>query len=485
MKNLPSDLNLSYNQFTGAARDTFEKGNAKMHAFLEEKVHCPKQPGIPCDPSMIQTFAASVKYAQLKKKADYAALCSGWKSESLSDINEVGRIFYLSVPPFAYENLAKTIHDVCRPPMADVDAKINSGSWLRVAFEKPFGSDLASAEVMAQQLATNLNEDEIYRFDHYLGKVGVQQISQFRKATKNMYAPLWNAQHIQRVDIVMTETEDCEGRTNFYDEYGVVRDIHQNHLTEVLSLVAMDIDTEDSPSAVLASKAALLSAIRPMTPRDIVLGQYDRYLQHARNDRHNESYATEVPTLALARLEIDNERWRGVPFYIVAGKQLSERRAYVTIHFKRPVNEDFNSWLLTFHIQGGNRANPATFVGQALPQPDLEGKLSNWHLDPVNVDGYWVPPSTGSSFSVEPTPDRPYDLLVWNMLEGQQDSFVGTDGLLAAWRFWEPVLNIGVRPKGYGGKFAGIIYPARTTLGPILADFVRSFGSNMYDHNEL
>eukprot|EP00049_Salpingoeca_infusionum_P026485 m.25922 g.25922 ORF g.25922 m.25922 type:complete len:426 (-) comp8777_c0_seq4:699-1976(-) len=198
----------------------------------------------------INAFVEACAFVRLKTEHDYEELSSAIEHTSH---REDGRLFYLSVPPSAYPFLAKTISTVARP---------SPSAWLRVVFEKPFGSDLSSAKELSEQLSTYLQEHEIYRIDHYLGKPGVQQIMQFKTENRQLFNKLFHSNRVQRVEIVSTEKEDCAGRTRFYNEYGVIRDIFQNHLTEILALVAMEIP-DDTVSATHAQlKTRVLQSVR-------------------------------------------------------------------------------------------------------------------------------------------------------------------------------------------------------------------------------
>lgn len=423
-----------------------------------------------------------IEYVQLKRDDDYAALCN---KMSAGNVRENGRMFYLSVPPFAYAGMAKSIHEKCTPP---------SGAFLRVAFEKPFGSDLASAEVLAAELAQHLKEEQIYRVDHYLGKRGVQQIIDYRVRVPEI-DQLLDSEHVGSVKVIMTESESCEGRTGFYDEYGVVRDVHQNHLTEVLSLLGMDAkDISGDPARALASKAEFLGNIVGAKLEHSVLGQYEGYEKHVQEDRKDPNYRTKTPTFAAASLRVQGGRWANVPVLIVAGKMLDKREAYVEVQFKNlhnpPGVADHHRHdssdpqaRLTFHIQGGTpKRGPEIRVGHLIVGHFLaqqNGGFEQKHnklFDTHPGDGWSivnpkeahkeVADSAVYVFSQGPAskPDLPYDRLMSAMYHGHQDLFVGTEGLMQAWRLWDTLLA-----EVANEKEAPYVYSAGSTYRDVIA----------------
>eukprot|EP00051_Salpingoeca_urceolata_P005908 m.78672 g.78672 ORF g.78672 m.78672 type:complete len:264 (-) comp14593_c0_seq5:143-934(-) len=224
---------------------------------------------------------------------------------------EVGRIFYFSVPPFAYVGLANNVNKHCRP---------DKPAWLRVAIEKPFGSDLTSAQEMASDLSAILAEDELFRVDHYLGKRGVKQIIPFREANRKLWDNAVTAEHVKRVDIAMKETEDCKSRTGFYDEYGVVRDTMQNHLTEILAFVGMDLPATDQDFHT--AKSAFLASVLPAQATHTLLGQYHHYQEHFADDHPDSNEKPNTPTFGASVLHTDLPRLKNVPFVILSGKQV-------------------------------------------------------------------------------------------------------------------------------------------------------------------
>jgi len=459
--------------FVGAGREAADVGGPVINSLIENNVKCLENtPGFAvCSDASKAEFVKRTRYAQMKKDEHYKALCDGWNSPR-EGYTEAGRLFYLSVPPFAYQGITDSLKAHCIrtdnfAPNAD-----GSVPWARVAYEKPFGSDLASAKEQAAGLGAALNDDEIYRVDHYLGKAGVKQIQKFRDSfeSNEAWKQLWNANSIESVKVVMKETEDCEGRTGFYDAYGVLRDVHQNHLTEVLSLVMADEAADpaaDTPKQQLERKAAFLNLL---TPGRVRVLQYDGYISHVQQDNKDPAATSQTPTLgsteiyvagvgALEDIEESDQhssssaRWEGVPIVILGGKGLDERRAYVSVQFKSQPGENPEDYQLVFHIQGGEpKRGPYIAVGKGLPTPTQGLSVGGDAAAAVEKtiqteDAPWASHVINAAAGA----DRPYDRLLWAMLQGQQADFVGTDGLLASWKVWDQLLqkSMGNAPELY------------------------------------
>ena len=419
----------------------------KISALIENNVKCLENtPGFAvCSETSKAEFVKRTRYAQLKKDDHFKALCDEWNAPR-TGYTEAGRLFYLSVPPFAYQGITDSLKAHCIRATDFAPNSDGSVPWARVAYEKPFGSDFVSATEQAAGLGAALNDDEIYRVDHYLGKAGVKQIQKFRDAFAGNedWKQLWNANSVESVKVVMKETEDCEGRTGFYDAYGVLRDVHQNHLTEVLSLVMADEATDaeaDTPKQQLERKASFL---KKLTPGRVRVLQYDGYVGHVQEDTKDPTAATQTPTLGSTEIYVANDaRWEGVPIVILGGKGLDERRAYVSVQFKAPEGGDPQEYELVFHIQGGEpKRGPYIAVGKSLPTPPAGLSVGGDAAATIEAtikaeDAPWASHVINAAAGA----DRPYDRLLWAMLQGQQADFVGTAGLLASWQVWDQLLQ--------------------------------------------
>jgi glucose-6-phosphate 1-dehydrogenase len=247
------------------------------------------------------------------------------------------RLFYLATAPEYFSDIIKYLGDHCMARPADCgDGK----NWVRVIIEKPFGHDLESAKALNNEVNKVFGEDQIFRIDHYLGKETVQNILVFRFAN-GIFENVWNRNYIDHVEITAAESIGIEGRGPFYETAGALRDVVQNHVMELLSFVAMEPPVSFAADAVRAEKVKVWKAVQPIHPADTVRGQYGpgiidgkQVVGYRQEDRVHPRSQTE--TYAALRLEIDNWRWAGVPFYIRAGKRLARRVTEISIQFKLP-----------------------------------------------------------------------------------------------------------------------------------------------------
>lgn len=240
------------------------------------------------------------------------------------------RLFYFAVPPNVFLDAARSIHETA----------VSSSGWTRIVVEKPFGHDYDSCKELSLGLAELFTEDQLYRIDHYLGKEMVQNLICLRFANEFL-EPLWNRNHVQCVLITFKEDFGTQGRGGYFDKSGIIRDILQNHLTQVLSLVAMEPPVRVSGPGhshyVRDAKVQLLECVPPVTVEDVVLGQYV-------GDGEREGYLddpgvpadSQTPTFCSAVVKIQNRRWDGVPFILKAGKALDDRKAEIRVQFKPP-----------------------------------------------------------------------------------------------------------------------------------------------------
>nr|pir glucose-6-phosphate 1-dehydrogenase (EC 1.1.1.49), endoplasmic reticulum - rabbit [Oryctolagus cuniculus] len=287
--------------FHGAALTAPKQGQELMAKALES-LSCPRDMAPSLCAELQAQFLRLSRYRQLKTAEDYQALGRDIEAQVQQEgLREAGRMFYFSVPPFAYADIARNINSSCRP---------GPGAWLRVVLEKPFGHDHLSAQQLATELGSFFQEEEMYRVDHYLGKQAVAQILPFRDQNRRALDSLWNRHHVERVEIIMKETVDAEGRTSFYEEYGVIRDTLQNHLTEILTLVAMELPANVSCSeAVLRHKLQAFRALRRLQRGSAVVGQYQTYSEQVRGELRKPAGSPSLtPTFAGVLVHVDNLR---------------------------------------------------------------------------------------------------------------------------------------------------------------------------------
>ncbi|MHB8376028.1 MAG: glucose-6-phosphate dehydrogenase [Dehalococcoidia bacterium] len=342
------------------------------------------------------------------------------------------RLFYLATQPTAYAEIAQNLKeaDLSRSP---------GGGWTRLVVEKPFGRDLESARKLDRSLGIVFRERQIFRIDHYLGKETVQNIMVFRFGN-GIFEPIWNRRYVDNVQVSVAETVGVEGRGGYYEESGALRDMVQNHLMQVLALVAMEPIAAFSGDSVRDEKAKVFHAIMPIedVDRSTVRAQYTAgailgeqvpgYCQEpgVAPDSRTETY------VAL-KLMIENWRWAGVPFYLRVGKRLPKRATEVAITFKTPP-------LQLFRQMGTEDPTPNLLVLRIQPDEGISlrfgAKVPGTRSDvrPVNMDFRY-----GTSFGVEPP--EAYERLLLDAMLGDSTLFTRWDGVEAAWELLTPVLD--------------------------------------------
>lgn len=431
--------------FHGAALTAPQQGQKLMDKALES-LSCPKDL-VPsrCDELKAQFLQLS-QYRQLKTVEDYQTLNKDIETQVQQDgLWEAGRVFYFSVPPFAYADIARNINSSCRP---------HPGAWLRVVFEKPFGHDHLSAQQLASELGSFFQEEEMYRVDHYLGKQAVAQILPFRDQNRKALDGLWNRHHVERVEIILKETVDAGGRASFYEEYGVIRDTLQNHLTEILTLVAMELPHNISSSAaVLQHKLQAFQALRGLQKSNAILGQYQAYSGQVRQELQKpDGFQSLTPTFAGVLVHIDNLRWEGVPFILMSGKALDERVGYVRILFKNRAycTPGERHWVpersrclpqqIVFYIGHGELGHPAVLVSKNLFKPSLPAQSWKEVQDQPGLRLFGRPLSDYYAYRPVREQDA-YSTLLSHIFHCRKESFITTENLLASWVFWTPLLD--------------------------------------------
>jgi glucose-6-phosphate 1-dehydrogenase len=320
-------------------------------------------------------------------------------------------VFYLEIPPSLFGRVVEGL----------AEAGLTKGA--RVAVEKPFGHDLASARALNTELHTYLGEGQIYRIDHFLGKEPTMDIL-FLRFTNAIFEPFWNRDHIQSVQITMAEDFGVDDRGGFYDPVGALRDVVQNHLLQVLGLIASEPPSVADADGIRDKRVEVFRAIPPADPRRYVRGQYDGYLSVP-----GVSPGSQTETFAALRLGIDNWRWSGVPFFIRAGKELPERVTEVRIVFKPPPRLVF----------APHTPHPDEFIVRIDPAPgaDLMVQVKEPGPEPSlrTIDLSLV-------FAGElGEPPEPYERLLGDVLRGEARLFVREDSEEETWRIVQPLLD--------------------------------------------
>lgn len=358
--------------------------------------------------------------------ADEARIAEVFTEISGNEKGEVAnRLFYFAIPPSLFVGVGKALNNSAR----------TTTGWNRFIIEKPFGRDSASFEVMHREISGILREDEIYRIDHYIGKEMVANLACLRFANATM-EPLWNRNHIASVTVTFKENFGTQGRGGYFDTNGIIRDVMQNHLAQILTLVAMEPPVKLTGDFIRDEKVKVLRCIPEIKVSDCITGQYTAYgKEPGYTDDEGVPDDSTTPTYAVLVLYINNARWEGVPFIMRAGKALNERKSEVRIQYKSvpgshllypgmnlPRNE------LVMRVQ----PDEALYLKTLVKKPGLAG-------DPVVSE---LDLSYKSRFAdkFSELPDA-YTRLILQTLIGDSSSFVRDDELREAWRIFTPLLH--------------------------------------------
>jgi glucose-6-phosphate 1-dehydrogenase len=409
----------------GVARSDFTDDDFRRHAHDSILAAIPD-----AQASTIESLLARLDLIQ----GDYSDPAT-WEGlrDALDRCGSQNAVFYMAIPPTMFPTVAKSL------------ASVGLHERGRIVVEKPFGRDLESAVELNRTLHSVFPEERIFRIDHYLGKESVEDLLVFR-FSNSLLEPIWKRNYVRSVQITMSETIGVEGRGSFYDGVGAIRDVLQNHLLQVLALVAMEPPVGPDSSFLQDEKAKVFAAMRPIDPANLVRGQYVGY-----RDEDGVAAASTVETFAAARLEIDSWRWAGVPWYIRCGKGLTSSATEVVVEFKEPPSMLFD--------EAGGPPPQRNLVRFRLGKNDgvtftLQAKTPGQHLDSQNVD-------VAVDFAAALGERRDaYERLLADALAGLPRRFAREDMVEQTWRVVQPALDT-----------PGAVHPYfRGSWGPAEAD---------------
>ncbi|SPH17998.1 Glucose-6-phosphate 1-dehydrogenase [Defluviimonas aquaemixtae] len=393
------------------------------------------------DPQSVARFLDHLYYVPTDARGE-----NGWPDLAKRVRADVVQAFYFSVAPSLFGDLAERLH---RHGIAGPEA--------RIVVEKPFGRDLETAKELNATLAEHFDESQIYRIDHYLGKETVQNLMAVRFANI-LFEPLWNARHVDHVQITVAETVGVGGRGAYYDTSGAMRDMVQNHLMQLLCLIAMEPPYRFDPDAVRDEKLKVIRALLPAAPEDIVRGQYrgrtgkgsPKQASYS-EDAENPSSTTE--SFIAMKVHIANWRWKGTPFYLRTGKRLRGRASEIAIVFKEVPHSIFGDeegWrenVLSIRLQPDEGMTLSVMIKEPGPggMRLTEVPLDMSFAEALGEDGADIPDA--------------YERLIMDVIRGNQTLFMRGDEVEAAWAWTDPLIAAwearGDKPKGYDAGSSG------------------------------
>lgn len=354
-------------------------------------------------------FDASSSYAQLAQRLknidDSFHQCSN-------------KLFHLSIPPSLYESIFQHLSNSGLTIPCGGDE-----GWTRILVEKPFGNDSEMAKKLDKKLGEFFDENQVFRIDHYLAKEALQNILAFR-FSNSLFEPLWNRKYVDKVHIKLLEKIGMEGRGAFYDGIGALKDVGQNHMLQMLALIAMEPPTSTDAATIRNERAKVLNRLQPMTAKNIasrvVRGQYEGYKFEGGVKEY-----TQTETYFRIESYINNARWKNVPFYLESGKSLAETKTEIDIYFKNEKDEERQN-ILTFRIQ-----------------PDEGIKIRFWVKTPgftMDVEPKLLKFKYSDSASLSVLPDA-YEKVLHDAIIGDQTLFTSTEEVASAWKYVTSILS--------------------------------------------
>ncbi len=391
---------------------------------------------LPLDEAAWRSFAARIRYQKLDfaRPADFDELVTVLDGIDKEQSSRGNHLYYLATQPSAFAEIVAQLGRV------GLDHERHEGGWRRIVIEKPFGHDLNSAIRLNREVGKVFRESQVYRIDHYLGKETVRNLLVFRFGN-GIFEPIWNRRHIDHVQITVAESIGVENRGAFYEETGASRDFLQNHLLQLMSLVAMEPPATFEADALRDEKVKVIRAIGELTPEqirtDVVRGQYGpgwvaaKAVQGYRQEPEVDP-ASETETYIAARFEVDDWRWSGVPFYLRTGKRLPKRATEIAIQFKEVPHRLFRD--------SGSDPDPNLLAIRIQPDEGIMlrfgAKVPGLGIDVRSVTMDFT---YGSAFTVD-SPDA-YETLILDALLGDASLFTRADEVEGAWSRVTPIVE--------------------------------------------
>lgn len=380
-------------------------------------------------------FADKLYYQSIEYDQEQSYRTLRTRIEELQEkfVSEGNVLFDLAVPPLLYARIGEMLG------RAGLAAPTTPDAWVRLVVEKPFGHNYDSALELEKSLHASFNEEQIFRIDHYLAKETVQNILTFRFANQ-IFEPIWNRTHIDWVGIISSETLGVEKRAGYYNASGVLRDMFQNHMMQLLSLIAMEPPARFNAEAIQNEKVKVFSSVLPFrgAENDIVLGQYGEGSSEGERlkaylDEEGVTTDSRTPTFAFLKLDIDNWRWQGVPFYLISGKRLKEKCTRLVIRFKEAP-------LSMFKGQMGDHISGNRLVLSIYPEESITLSIQ------AKIPGPRLCLRTGDlSFCYSQGYDdsvlEAYEKVLLDCILGDRTLFWRQDGILASWKLLTPILE--------------------------------------------
>ncbi|MDP2690695.1 MAG: glucose-6-phosphate dehydrogenase [Deltaproteobacteria bacterium] len=436
----------------GAARS--QMGHDGFRKAMEERVRASAE----FDEAAWRAFASRLYYmpvdfGDIESFRGLKGFLAGKEAEHGTGGN---RLFYLATPPGAYGAIIEAT--------AASGLSVETEGWVRLVVEKPYGRDLKSALLLDELVHRNFDEEQVYRIDHYLGKETVQNITMLRFANA-IFEPIWNRRYIDHIQITVAETLGIEKRAGYYEQAGVLRDMFQNHMLQLLSLATLEPPSLYESDLVRDERVKVFRALRPLDPGtlsgSLVIGQYGAGKINGRNvpayrDEENVAKGSMTPTFAAMKVFVDNWRWQGVPFYLRSGKRLRKRFSEIKIQFRGVPHRLFADAL------GEGEIGPNALVLKIQPDERVQLKFhaknpgSKVCLRDVLMDFSYTEGYTGAMFEA-------YERVLMDCMMGDKILFVRNDGVGLTWSFLTPVLE---RIEGRGPGAPELKFYPAGAMGP-------------------